>query len=105
MHLTVEIACSESPPPPSGAPIIVQVRDTSYQDVAAKIVAEARAKVHGTGETLATVTFDAPAENATIWAHVDVDRDGEVSKGDYITKRSFPAQAGGPLRVLVSRVA
>lgn len=105
MNLTIEIVCSESERPPSGAPVIVQVRDTSYQDAAAKIVAEARASVHGKGETLATVTIDAPAENLTVWAHVDVDRDGEVSKGDYITKQSVPVPAGGgPLRASVSRV-
>jgi len=105
LRLTVEVVCSESEAPPSGAPVIVQVRDTTYQDAAATIVAEARATVHHKGTTLATVTIDAPAENRTVWAHVDVNRDGEVSKGDYITKRSFPVPAdGGALRVEVSRV-
>jgi hypothetical protein len=26
----------------------------------------------------------------TVWAHVDVDRDGKVSAGDYLTVQSFP---------------
>ncbi len=105
MHLIVDVACSESEPPPSGAAVIVQLRDTTYQDAAAKIVAEARATVRRQGETLATVTLDAPAERGTVWAHVDVDGDGEVSKGDYVTKRSFPSPAGEErMRVLVSRV-
>jgi hypothetical protein len=29
----------------------------------------------------------------TIWVHVDVDADGQVSIGDYITMESFPVTA------------
>jgi hypothetical protein len=31
----------------------------------------------------------------TVWVHLDVDRDGRVSKGDYITVQSYPAAVSG----------
>ena len=104
MPLTVEIMTTGNPPP-EGSPVIVQLRDTTVQDAAATIVSEMRTNVAGGGGSLATVTFDAARPGLTVWVHVDVDRDGRVSKGDYITKQSFAARAeGGPLRVNVSAV-
>ena len=40
--------------------------------------------------------------NYTVRVHVDVDRDGQVSRGDYITMESFPVLTHGhPERVTV----
>jgi len=34
-------------------------------------------------------------DGTTIWAHVDVDRDGRVSTGDFITVQSYPVTDRG----------
>jgi hypothetical protein len=104
---TIEIDCS-SDAPPAGASVIVQVRDTSLADAAATIVAEARTTTTATGGRLADVELELPdddLEGKTVWVLVDVDGDGGVSLGDYITKQSFPLRgAGERMRVTVSRV-
>ena len=38
----------------------------------------------------------------TVWVHVDTDRDGRVSRGDYVTVQSYPASP--QLRVVVKQV-
>jgi len=106
VRANIEIDCSSEPPPP-GAPVIVQVRDTSVADAAATIVAEARTTVEmAAGQPLAKVEFELPddIEGKTVWALIDVDRDGGVSRGDYITKQSFPLRSVDRMRVTVSRV-
>ena len=105
VRTTIEVDCSGDAPP-VGAKVIVQVRDTSVADAAATTVAQARTTVHD-GVPLATVALELPDDTGgkTVWVLVDVDGDGLVSKGDYITKQSFPLRADRDrLRVTVSRV-
>lgn len=66
------------------------------------VVGEARATTAG-GASLATVEIDAPdTPGLTAWAHVDVDGDGRVSKGDWVTVQSYPVPGGVAARVAVS---
>ena len=96
-RLTVDVVLDEAgaPAPPAGAAVIVQVRDTSLQDVAATILAEGRGSVTSS-EVLASVDLEleeGPGQR-TLWAHVDVDGDGHVGPGDLITMESFPVEPG-----------
>jgi hypothetical protein len=36
-----------------------------------------------------------------VWAHIDTDSDGRVSRGDYINVQSFPVPAGSNPRLPV----
>ena len=107
MRVLVELYCSAAPPP-VGAPVHVQVRDTALQDVPAHVLGDVSTLVSGSGDLLARVEVDVPRRGAepTIWAHIDVDRDGRVSRGDYITTGSYPLPSGSHprIRVPVSRV-
>ena len=108
MTLTVEIQPEGATRPAQGSPITVQLRDTSLADAPAIVVAEATGVVRQGGECLDTVdlTISSVPRHATIWVHVDVDRDGRVTKGDYITTASYPLQTrqGSPMRVIVRLV-
>ncbi|MEX5217471.1 MAG: hypothetical protein AB7G68_10725 [Nitrospiraceae bacterium] len=105
MILTVAIHSEGPTKPPTGSPVRVQVRDTGLADAPAVIVAEANGVVRtGQGDSLDTVDLtlgDVP-RHATVWAHVDVDRDGRVSKGDYISTMSYPVPSGLEVRMRVA---
>ena len=53
-----------------------------------------------------TLEIDRVPDIGTVWAHVDVDGDGSVSIGDFITMQSYPipAEGEGPLTVRVRPV-
>lgn len=105
MVVIVEVHVEGDARPPASSPILVQVRDTSLADAPAKMVAEARGEVRGLqGNWLETVelVIDELPGDCTVWAHVDVDRSGRVSKGDFVTMQSYPLAAGDEVR---SRVA
>lgn len=109
MRATVEIFVEGQVRPPVGASIIVQVRDTSRQDAPATVLGEARGTVReGPGSRLgsAEVSVSATGVESTVWAHVDVDGDGRVSKGDFVTVQSYPVPPGPSprLQVTVKRV-
>lgn len=97
-RLTVDVVSDPAgaPGPPAGAVVIVQVRDTSLQDVAATTLAEGRGTVAPSAAVLASVDLELEEGTGrrTLWAHVDVDGDGRVSPGDLITMESFPVPAG-----------
>ena len=40
-------------------------------------------------------------DGTTVWVHLDVDRDGRVSRGDYITTQSYPAAVSGPQEMTI----
>jgi hypothetical protein len=105
MILTVAIHSEGPTKPPAGSPVRVQVRDTGLADAPAVVVAEASGVVRtGQGDCLDTVDLtlgDVP-RHATVWAHVDVDRDGRVSKGDYISTMSYPVPSGLEVRMRVA---
>ncbi len=95
--------------PPEGSSLIIQVRDTAVQDAPATILGETRSKVAGGGgELLATIEVGTKTRGVRpeVWAHVDVDGDGRVSRGDYVTMQSYPIPDGARplLEVTVNRV-
>lgn len=107
--VTVEIRASSEARPPAKAPVIVQVQDTSLADAPARVLGEHRGSVASSdGAALATIDVDVAttAERMTVWAHVDVDQDGRVSKGDFITMQSYPVPSGShpSLTVTVKKV-
>lgn len=114
MILLVEIRCERPERPPAGAPIVVQVRDTSLEDVEAPLVAEALGVVtEMRSSLLAAIELDIPTASLdprtrlTVFAHVDVDRTGAISGGDFITKQSYAVpinSESSELDVLVSRI-
>lgn len=104
MLVIVEVSVEGDERPAAGAPIHVEVRDTSLADAASKTVGAADDVVRGeSGTWLDTVELNVPQlpKGSTIWAHVDVDRDGRVSRGDYITMASYPVSPGDEVRVAV----
>jgi uncharacterized lipoprotein YbaY len=87
----------------------VQLRDTSLADAPAILLKEAHGAVARSGSNvLATVQLDVDTvpRGATVWVHVDVDGDGKVSAGDYVTTRSYPVLPGAStaINVEVQRV-
>jgi hypothetical protein len=104
MELTVEIVAAGVDQPRAGAPVIVEIRDAAYQDASSTTVAGTRTTSTG-GDVVARATLSCEARRgAIVWVHVDVDGDGRVSTGDYITMQSYPVREGGAMRVEVRRV-
>jgi uncharacterized lipoprotein YbaY len=95
----------------SGATVYVRLEDVSRADAAATVIAEQvlRRVVHRQGRR-ATLAFElhgpAPDEQATyaVRVHVDVDGDGRVSPGDYISVESHPVLTFGYPRQIEVRV-
>jgi uncharacterized lipoprotein YbaY len=104
----VEVVSEGGETPPVGAPLVVQVLDTTYADAPARVVAEATANVeHDRAGEAQTVELEADlGGNADyrVRAHVDVDGDGAVGPGDFVTTAAHPARAGEPVRVVVKKV-
>ena len=93
LYLTV-VSPAETPPP--GTPLRVEIRDTSYADAAARLVASQTTTVPATGQPITvSIKLDRVPDGCTVWAHADVDGDGRVSSGDFITMESFPVQTSG----------
>jgi hypothetical protein len=108
--ITVEVVVAGQPRPPKGVPIIVQIRDTGYQDAPATVLGEARGVVSGSkDDLLAAIRVDVNADtlprHTTVWAHVDVDNNARVSGGDYVTMQSYPVSGpSAKTRVAVKQV-
>jgi hypothetical protein len=110
--LLVEVVVEGLDRPPSGSPLRVEVRDTSLADVEAPLVVEKRAVVAGElSGWLQTVDLEIPdgalepRSRFSVFVHVDVDADGALSAGDFITTRSYPIpheRAGGEVRLQVA---
>jgi len=109
MRVTVVVTVEGNDRPPLGSPLRVEVRDISMADAAAKVMCAADARV-GPGQivalgpsVLAKVACEFPVapDMGVVWAHVDVDGDGRVSVGDYITKESYPLPTAGDATVTV----
>ena len=107
MELTVEVVATGDDGPPAGSPVIVQIRDAGYADAAAETVAEKRVKSKAAKDggpiARAKVKLDGESKHAIVWVHVDVDKSGDVSTGDYITMQSYPVR-GDSIRVEVKPV-
>jgi uncharacterized lipoprotein YbaY len=106
--VVVEVAVEGSERPPIGVPVNVEIRDVGLADAPAVTLGKAKGAVRGRKGILATVNVEVPvlARHAAVWAHVDVDRDGRLSAGDFITVQSFPVPPGATpqVRVTVRRV-
>jgi hypothetical protein len=106
--IVVEVVSEGAERPPAGAPVHVQVLDTTYADAPARVVAQTTAEVRGGADhVLQTVELEAGTEGSAdyrVRAHVDVDRDGAVSPGDFVTTAAHQAREGPPVRVVVRKV-
>ena len=107
MEITVEVVAAGECPP-AGSPVIVQIRDAAYADAAATTVAQKKVKSRDAkeGEPIAHARVNLKKEGShlIIWVHVDVDKSGDVSTGDYITMQSYPIRGVDSIRVEVRRV-
>lgn len=92
MFIVVEVTVTGDERPPEDAVVRVEVRDTSVADAPAVTLGSARGRVRGHGTWLETVEVevDELPDGCTAFAHVDVDEDGRVSSGDYLTTQSYP---------------
>ena len=105
--LLVEVVVEGPERPPPGAPLRVEVRDTALADTEAPLVSEQRAAVSGERSGwLQNVELDVPEEgHLTVFAHVDVDGDGAISAGDFITTRAYSVPfEEGRVQVAVQRI-
>jgi hypothetical protein len=98
MDVLVRIMVAGAERPPVGAPILVQAQDVSLADVPSAVLASGSGAVrNGTGMLLDSVGFsvDCPSGACALWVHVDSDRDGQISHGDFITMESYPIPVSG----------
>jgi len=92
LHLTVV----STEPLPAGTPLRIEIRDTSQADAAAVVVNSHLVPVPVTGQPVTvSIELDRVPDGTTVWAHADLDRDGRVSTGDFITMESYPVGASG----------
>ena len=95
MRVTIEVVADGAQRPPTGAVVVAEVRDTSLQDALATTLARGDAIVAAAG-SLAEIglNFEASAgADVTAFAHVDVDGDGRVSEGDWLSVTAVPVRA------------
>jgi hypothetical protein len=114
MRIIVRLFARDDDRPAAGSPIHVQARDTTYEDGPAPVIASAEGCVRGSGEEqpeegeepsgvdgskaqgaldVVELTVDSLPDSARVWAHVDVDGDGRLSKGDFVTMFAYPIPA------------
>ena len=108
MLIVVEVMSEGAERPPAESPVLVQVIDATYADAPGRLVAEATGRVLSDGGgTLYTVEIEAELQGSNdyrVRAHVDVDGDGAVSPGDFVSMAAFPAREHEPVRVVVRKV-
>jgi uncharacterized lipoprotein YbaY len=106
--VTGDISFEEGGPPFDDTTVVVRIEDVSRADAASIVVAEQT--IQNVSSSDQPIPFRVsgeplePRKSYTVSVHVDVDGDGEVSVGDYITTESYPiASAEEPphLAVLV----
>ena len=92
----------------AGAKAYVRLEDVSRADAPAAVVAEQVLEASAAGGRAAPLSFAlsgaAPDARAaySVRVHVDVDGDGRIGPGDYVTTESYPAVTRGhPSRVTV----
>jgi putative lipoprotein len=103
MLVVVEVNTRDPEPPPMGSRVRVEVRDTSLADAPAVTLGRADGQVRGRGAWLETLDVEVEAVplGTTAWAHVDVDGDGAVSRGDLLTTASYEVPSVDAPRVAV----
>lgn len=82
--------------PVSGASVYVRLEDVSRVDTAASVIAEQVIRGVQAGGDVRQLDFAIhgnelePRAHYVVRVHVDVDNDGEVSVGDYVSTASHP---------------
>jgi putative lipoprotein len=101
--LALNIQLPEGAAVPPGSPLLVELRDTSLADAPAVSLKQVRSTITRSGTSSVQITMDPGSipEGTTVWVHLDVDRDGRVSVGDYITVESYPAAVSGPQEMTI----
>jgi uncharacterized lipoprotein YbaY len=94
--MTLYLTVNSSEPLPPGTPLRVEIRDTSQADAAAVIVASQTTRVPASGDAITvSIALERVPDGSTVWAHADLDGDGRVSAGDFITMESYPVKRSG----------
>jgi hypothetical protein len=103
MFIIIEVTVAGDARPPEDAIVRVEVRDTSVADAPAATLGSGHGRVRGRATWLETVevAVDELPDGCTVFAHVDVDDDGRVSPGDFLTTQSYPVPRGSEPRVSV----
>jgi uncharacterized lipoprotein YbaY len=92
-----------------GATVYVRLEDVSRIDASALVVAETvRREVRAGGQAPSEIKFSLkgppldPRARYVVRVHVDVDADGQVGVGDYVSTESHPVLVGvGPTMLLI----
>jgi uncharacterized lipoprotein YbaY len=94
-----------------GATIYVRLEDVSRVDAPARVAAETvllNARAGGQASNELEFTIDAapldPRSRYVVRVHVDIDGDGQVGVGDYVSTVSYPVLVGGDTTMLSIRV-
>ncbi len=105
MKVLLNIVAMGGEPLPPGSPLKVEIRDTSLADAPAVVLQQLRTVVPQVRVTAMPVTMELPSvpEGTTVWVHVDTDRDGRVSVGDFVSVESYPLTFA-PAQTLTIRV-
>ena len=103
MFVIVEVNVAGDARPPEDAIVRVEIRDTALADARAVTLGTGHGRVRGRGSWLETVEVevDELPDGSTAFAHVDVDDDGRVSSGDFLTVQSYPVPRASEPRMTV----
>jgi putative lipoprotein len=89
MKLQLTIQSGDGGPLPEGGAVHIEIRDTSLADAPAVTLKRVRVPVPKAGRPVAIELPSVP-DGTTVYAHLDADGDGRVSRGDYVTVESYP---------------
>jgi|tagenome__1003787_1003787.scaffolds.fasta_scaffold19331115_2 hypothetical protein len=93
MKLQLIIQSGEGDPLPEGGSVNIEIRDTSLADAPAvtlKRVSVSVPKARRTMSLPVAIELRSVPDGTTVYAHLDADGDGRVSRGDYVTVESYP---------------
>jgi uncharacterized lipoprotein YbaY len=83
--------------PFSGATIYIRLEDITFTDAASKVIAEyVEQNVSFNPKTNNIIPFTIVGQapdlqaNYVVSVHIDIDKDGEVSSGDFLNTQSYP---------------
>lgn len=109
-----KITFEDETPSFTGATIYVRLEDITEADAASKTIADYVQRdvafdPENSGELSFSIAGDPPDPRASysVRVHIDLDGDGEVSNGDFISTQSYPVITFGPatqVSILVRRV-